>query len=77
MGLAEVVVNFTADYMDYTAEWARRLVGEILPSGNRGENIFYVPSNDCHARFFALASRGVLTSDRWRRGVSLFSCLSA
>lgn len=40
MGLAEVEVNFTADYMDYTAEWARRLEGEILPSDNRGENIF-------------------------------------
>ncbi|MBU2868355.1 aldehyde dehydrogenase [Pacificibacter marinus] len=40
MGLAQVEVNFTADYMDYTAEWARRLEGEILPSDNRGENIF-------------------------------------
>ena len=40
MGLAEVEVNFTADYLDYMAEWARRLEGEILPSDNPGENIF-------------------------------------
>lgn len=39
-GLAEVEVNFTADYMDYMAEWARRLEGEILTSDRRGENIF-------------------------------------
>lgn len=40
MGLAEVEVNFTADYLDYMAEWARRIEGEIIPSDNPGENIF-------------------------------------
>jgi len=29
-GLALVEVNFTADYLDYMAEWARRLEGEVL-----------------------------------------------
>lgn len=40
MGLAEVEVNFTADYLDYTAEWARRLEGEIVTSDNPNESIF-------------------------------------
>lgn len=40
MGLAEVEVNFTADYIDYMAEWARRLEGEIVTSDNPKENIF-------------------------------------
>jgi lactaldehyde dehydrogenase/glycolaldehyde dehydrogenase len=39
MGLAEVEVNFTADYLDYTAEWARRLEGEIVTSDNPNETI--------------------------------------
>ncbi|ACO77163.1 Aldehyde dehydrogenase [Azotobacter vinelandii CA] len=38
--LAEVEVNFTADYLDYMAEWARRLEGEIIASDRPGENIF-------------------------------------
>lgn len=38
--LARVEVEFTADYMDYTAEWARRIEGEIVPSDRVGENIF-------------------------------------
>ncbi|MBF4663792.1 aldehyde dehydrogenase, partial [Cronobacter malonaticus] len=32
-------VNFTADYIDYMAEWARRYEGEILQSDRPGENI--------------------------------------
>ena len=40
MGLAEVEVNFTADYLDYMAEWARRIEGEIVTSDRPGENIF-------------------------------------
>ncbi len=40
LGLAEVEVNFTADYIDYMAEWARRIEGEIIPSDRPGENIF-------------------------------------
>lgn len=40
LGLAEVEVNFTADYIDYMAEWARRIEGEIIPSDRAGENIF-------------------------------------
>ncbi len=38
--LAEVEVSFTADYLDYMAEWARRIEGEILPSDRPNENIF-------------------------------------
>ncbi|MFT4021361.1 MAG: aldehyde dehydrogenase [Acinetobacter sp.] len=38
--LAEVEVNFTADYLDYMAEWARRLEGEIIQSDRANENIF-------------------------------------
>ncbi|XOB63676.1 aldehyde dehydrogenase [Campylobacterota bacterium DY0563] len=40
LGLAMVEVNFTADYMDYMAEWARRYEGEILQSDRPNENIF-------------------------------------
>lgn len=39
-GLAQVEVDFTADYIDYTAEWARRLEGEVLTSDRPNENIF-------------------------------------
>jgi lactaldehyde dehydrogenase/glycolaldehyde dehydrogenase len=38
--LARVEVDFTADYIDYMAEWARRLEGEIIPSDRPNENIF-------------------------------------
>ncbi|MEQ1308790.1 aldehyde dehydrogenase [Acinetobacter bereziniae] len=38
--LAEVEVNFTADYLDYMAEWARRLEGEIIQSDRANEQIF-------------------------------------
>ena len=38
--LALVEVNFTADYLDYMAEWARRIEGEIITSDRPGENIF-------------------------------------
>lgn len=40
LGLAKVEVNFTADYMDYMAEWARRYEGEIIQSDRPNENIF-------------------------------------
>ena len=40
LGLARVEVSFTADYIDYMAEWARRIEGEILDSDRPGENIF-------------------------------------
>jgi lactaldehyde dehydrogenase / glycolaldehyde dehydrogenase len=40
LGLARVEVAFTADYMDYMAEWARRIEGEILESDRPGETIF-------------------------------------
>src|SRR3954454_7101506 len=40
LSLAEVEVAFTADYLDYTAEWARRIEGEIIASDRPGENIF-------------------------------------
>ena len=38
--LARVEVTFTADYLDYMAEWARRIEGEILESDRPGETIF-------------------------------------
>ncbi|HEY0231173.1 MAG TPA: aldehyde dehydrogenase [Dokdonella sp.] len=37
--LARVEVAFTADYIDYMAEWARRLEGEILTSDRATESI--------------------------------------
>jgi aldehyde dehydrogenase A len=40
IGLARVEVNFTADYLDYMAEWARRYEGEIIQSDRPNENIF-------------------------------------
>ncbi len=38
--LADVEVAFTADYLEYMSEWARRYEGEILQSDRPGENIF-------------------------------------
>jgi lactaldehyde dehydrogenase / glycolaldehyde dehydrogenase len=38
--LAQVEVDFAADYIDYMAEWARRIEGEIITSDRPGENIF-------------------------------------
>lgn len=40
MPLARVEAAFTADYIDYMAEWARRIEGEVLQSDRPGENIF-------------------------------------
>ncbi|HJV27321.1 MAG TPA: aldehyde dehydrogenase [Aromatoleum sp.] len=40
LGLARVEVDFTADYIDYMAEWARRIEGEVIPSDRMGESIF-------------------------------------
>ena len=40
MGLAQVEAAFAADYLDYMAEWARRIEGEIVTSDRPGENIF-------------------------------------
>lgn len=39
LGLARVEVDFTADYLDYMAEWGRRIEGEIVESDRRGETI--------------------------------------
>jgi lactaldehyde dehydrogenase/glycolaldehyde dehydrogenase len=39
LDLARVEANFTADYLDYMAEWARRIEGEIVPSDRAGETI--------------------------------------
>lgn len=39
-GLAEVEVNFTADYLDYMAGFARRIEGEVIPSDRPTESIF-------------------------------------
>jgi lactaldehyde dehydrogenase/glycolaldehyde dehydrogenase len=38
--LAEIEVDFSADYVDYMAEFARRYQGEIIQSDRPGENIF-------------------------------------
>ena len=37
--LAKIEVYFTADYLDYQAEWARRYEGEIIQSDRPNENI--------------------------------------
>jgi lactaldehyde dehydrogenase/glycolaldehyde dehydrogenase len=39
LGLAQVEVDFTADYIDYMAEWARRIEGEVLTSDRPNETI--------------------------------------
>jgi lactaldehyde dehydrogenase/glycolaldehyde dehydrogenase len=39
LALAQVEVDFSADYLDYMAEFARRYEGEILQSDRPGENI--------------------------------------
>lgn len=39
LSLAQVEVDFSADYIDYMAEFARRYEGEILQSDRPGENI--------------------------------------
>jgi len=38
--LAQIEVNFTADYIDYMAEFARRYEGEIIQSDRPNEHIF-------------------------------------
>ena len=38
--LSRVEVEFTANYIDYMAEWARRIEGEIIPSDRGNEHIF-------------------------------------
>jgi len=40
LSLAETEVHFTADYIDYMAEWARRYEGEIVQSDRPDEQIF-------------------------------------
>ena len=40
LGLARVEVAFTADYLEYMAEWGRRIEGEIVESDRPGETIF-------------------------------------
>jgi lactaldehyde dehydrogenase/glycolaldehyde dehydrogenase len=40
LGLARIEVAFTADYLDYMAEWGRRIEGEIIESDRPGETIF-------------------------------------
>jgi len=40
LSLAQVEVNFSADYIDYMAEFARRYEGEIIQSDRPNENIF-------------------------------------
>jgi lactaldehyde dehydrogenase / glycolaldehyde dehydrogenase len=40
MPLATVEAHFTANYIDYMAEWARRIEGEIVQSDRPGETIF-------------------------------------
>jgi lactaldehyde dehydrogenase/glycolaldehyde dehydrogenase len=39
LSLAQVEVDCSADYLDYMAEFARRMEGEIVPSDRPGENI--------------------------------------
>lgn len=39
LGLAQVEVDFTAAYIDYMAEWARRIEGEIVTSDRPDETV--------------------------------------
>jgi lactaldehyde dehydrogenase/glycolaldehyde dehydrogenase len=39
LSLARIEAVFAADYMDYMAEWARRIEGEIIPSDRANETI--------------------------------------
>ncbi len=39
LSLAQIEADFTADYFDYMAEWARRIEGEILQSDRAKETI--------------------------------------
>jgi lactaldehyde dehydrogenase/glycolaldehyde dehydrogenase len=38
--LAEMEVFITAEYLDYSAEWARRIEGEVITSDRPGEHMF-------------------------------------
>ena len=40
LALAQLEVGLTAEYLDYYAEWARRIEGEIISSDRPGENMF-------------------------------------
>jgi len=40
LDLARIEAAFTADFIDYMAEWARRIEGEIIVSDRPNENIF-------------------------------------
>lgn len=42
--LASVEIHFSADYMDYMAEWARRYEGEIIQSDRANEHIYLYKS---------------------------------
>ena len=51
LGLARVEVVFTADYMDYMAEWARRIEGEISRKRPpRRDHLPVSPAHRCHRR---------------------------
>src|SRR5690606_8442134 len=39
LALAQLEVGLTAEYLDYYAEWARRIEGEIVSSDRPGENM--------------------------------------
>lgn len=40
LALAQLEVGLTAEYLDYYAEWARRIEGEIISSDRPGESMF-------------------------------------
>ena len=40
LDLARVEIDFTAGYIDYMSEWARRIEGEIIQSDRPGETIY-------------------------------------
>jgi lactaldehyde dehydrogenase / glycolaldehyde dehydrogenase len=42
LSLAKTEVNFTADYIDYMAGWARRYEGEIVQSDRPNEQILFI-----------------------------------
>ncbi len=69
LGLAQVEVDFSADYLDYMAEFARRYEGEIIQSDRPGEK--HPALQDAHRRHCRHPCPGTFPSSsscaKWRR----------
>jgi len=66
--LAKVEAAFTADYLDYMAEWARRIEGEILESDRPGETILFSASRSASSPAYCRGtSRSSSSPASWDR----------